>query len=354
MSDPAWPALPPEKAAESNGPQMLIIGWTFTAIATLFVTGRIFSRFKKLGRIGTGDYFVLVSLALGYIYITIVTVAVDAGSGRHLYALTVPQAERALLFTFISFIPGILSFTMPKFAVVMLIRDLLNPSPGHLRAIWALAIVNAVLIVISITFTYAQCDPPRAQWTIGLKARCWNPIVLVATSITMSASSALFDFWLALYPAIVLWRMPINRRKKVALSTALGFGVCAGSVAVYKGTRLKPAGDFSDFTYNAAGLVIWTSIEANSVIISACIPMLMPMAERIFGENFLSGGYKPRIRTITTLTHPEREDTSSNAHSGAMACAREREDWHQRAQNAGMSLNKESVHSSLRSEKSNV
>jgi hypothetical protein len=63
MSGPSGPAaLPPEKAAEDNGPRMLITGWVFTATATLFVAGRIFSRRKKLGKLDTGDYLVLLSL----------------------------------------------------------------------------------------------------------------------------------------------------------------------------------------------------------------------------------------------------------------------------------------------------
>ena len=156
---------------------------------------------------------------------SIVTVAVHSGSGRHVAALTIPQAERALLFTTVSFIPGILSYTFPKFAVVILIKDLLGPSRRHEIAIWVLAGVNAVLIVLCITVVYVQCDPPRALWTIGIKARCWDPVVLIAASITGAASSALFDFWLALYPAAVLWRMQINPRKKIALSTALRFGI---------------------------------------------------------------------------------------------------------------------------------
>ena len=39
------------------------------------------------------------------------------------------------------------------------------------------------------------------------------------------AFSALSDFYLALYPAVVLWSLDINQRKKLALMVALGFGV---------------------------------------------------------------------------------------------------------------------------------
>ena len=49
---------------ENNGLRMLMIGWAVTAKATLLVAGRIFSRFKKLGKIDTGDYLVHASLVL--------------------------------------------------------------------------------------------------------------------------------------------------------------------------------------------------------------------------------------------------------------------------------------------------
>lgn len=165
------------------------------------------------------------SQALGYIYMSILAVAVNSGSGRHIATLTIPQAERALLLTTVSFIPGIMSYIVPKFAVILLIKDLLSPSRLHMVAIWIWSVVSAVLTVVCIIVVYIQCDPPRAFWTIGLNARCWDPVVLMATSITASASSALFDFWLALYPAVALWRMHINLKKKIALSTALGCGV---------------------------------------------------------------------------------------------------------------------------------
>jgi hypothetical protein len=39
------------------------------------------------------------------------------------------------------------------------------------------------------------------------------------------AFSALFDFYLALYPATIIWRLHMNLKKKLFVSIALGFGV---------------------------------------------------------------------------------------------------------------------------------
>lgn len=86
--------------------------------------------------------------------------------------------------------------------------------------------------------------------------------------LTSPAFSALTDFYLALYPAVVLWSLKMNWRKKLALSIALGFGVwyvslnhlilqaldgadeldSAGAVAVYKCTTVSGLNDKKDFT----------------------------------------------------------------------------------------------------------
>lgn len=41
---------------------------------------------------------------------------------------------------------------------------------------------------------------------------------------SIGAISAAVDLYLAVYPAVVLYRLQINLKKKVALSVALGFG----------------------------------------------------------------------------------------------------------------------------------
>jgi len=52
------------------------------------------------------------------------------------------------------------------------------------------------------------------------------------------------DLYLAVYPAIILAKLQMNIRKKLALATALGIGGVACIVAAYKCTRLPGlAGD---------------------------------------------------------------------------------------------------------------
>lgn len=60
------------------------------------------------------------------------TVEVHYGSGRHIQTLSQDEISGAIKYTLYGFVPGILSYVLPKLAVVNLLARLLNPSRAHL------------------------------------------------------------------------------------------------------------------------------------------------------------------------------------------------------------------------------
>jgi hypothetical protein len=61
---------------------------------------------------------------------------------------------------------------------------------------------------------------------------------VASQELTGSALSAAMDLYLAVYPAVILARLQMNIKKKMALATALGIGSVSCVVAAYKCTRL--------------------------------------------------------------------------------------------------------------------
>lgn len=55
---------------------------------------------------------------------------------------------------------------------------------------------------------------------------CWQYVTRVkwGTRLILTALSAIVDLYLAIYPAVVLYRLQMNVKKKIALSFALGLG----------------------------------------------------------------------------------------------------------------------------------
>ncbi|KAK5164212.1 uncharacterized protein LTR77_009906 [Saxophila tyrrhenica] len=97
------------------------------------------------------------------------------------------------------------------------------------------------------------------------------------------------DLYLAVYPAIVLAKLQMNIKKKLALCGALGIGCVGCVVAAYKCTRL-PGLATSDFSWNTSQLVIWTSVEGSTIIIASCIPIMQPLLKAISTHCLSTGG----------------------------------------------------------------
>lgn len=55
-------SLPPDVAAHTRGPAMMAVMYSFTTLSSLAVVGRVFSRYKKLGRLAIDDYVIILSL----------------------------------------------------------------------------------------------------------------------------------------------------------------------------------------------------------------------------------------------------------------------------------------------------
>ncbi|KAH7176896.1 hypothetical protein EDB81DRAFT_773735 [Dactylonectria macrodidyma] len=306
---PAMHPLPPDIAAENKGPAMMAVMYSFTALSSLTVAGRIFSRYRKLGRLAIDDYVIILSLGFVFTYVACWTVAILAGSGRHEATLAVDELERAIFFTMIGLVPGVLSLALPKFAVVSLLVKILFPSPRHARLLWGLAIANLVIMLGAFGVHFSECDPPEARWTIYAPAKCRSSTATIVYSVVVGSFSAVVDFYLAIYPAIVLWSLRMHLKKKLALSVALGFGACAGCAAVRKVTIVPSMGDGTDYTYASGSLIIWICVETNSVIIAACIPMLLPLLELVLGKKFLSA---PRPSSLSRISDARPGSSTTN------------------------------------------
>jgi hypothetical protein len=157
------------------------------------------------------------------LYVALTAVAVSYGLGRHTDTLAPEDTRRIVYYTAISFMPGIASFALPKFAVVILLAKVLDPGRTHRVIMWIISILYLLLTIGMLVINIAQCQPVQAQWG-AVEGTCWNWHVILSYALSLGISSVLVDFYLAAYPTIVLFRLQTNWKKKLALSSSLGFG----------------------------------------------------------------------------------------------------------------------------------
>ncbi|KAL2131694.1 hypothetical protein VTI74DRAFT_4737 [Chaetomium olivicolor] len=305
-------------APENRGPVNMAVVSTLTGLGLLFVAARIYCRAVLRDRLAIEDYIIILSTVLIISNVVLACVAIAYGAGRHLATLPPEDAHRAIFFIVVSSAPGILSFTLPKFAAIILLAKILNPGWWHKVVMWVISIIYFLMSAVTMVLVWVQCTPVAAQWG-GAEGTCWNPGTVFPYTVVHGVVGALFDFYLAIYPSVIMMTIVQHKRKKLALSSMLGFGYCAGAIAAYKCYTLSNVFSTQDFTYNMEDIVLWTngsnaplsySIEANCVLIGTCIPCLYPLVKKFFGESAL-GGSTPDDKereAIVTIGSPPKDE----------------------------------------------
>lgn len=180
-------AVTVENENDDKGPKILAVLWTLTALTFCMVTARIFIRLKMLKSFGIDDYLIIISMVMGLAYCGVTTAAIAYGFGQHANKLDQYDLEMAILLNTVSFLFGIISFTIPKLAVTAMLTRILNP--GLLQKIWLWALVGTAAAVscICIIILFTMCDPPEALWHVHLVvtegATCKNVWMLVDYAI---------------------------------------------------------------------------------------------------------------------------------------------------------------------------
>ncbi|KAK1515852.1 uncharacterized protein CCOS01_13050 [Colletotrichum costaricense] len=277
-----------------------------TIISTLFAFARMYVKGWIQRRIQYDDGILLAAVVAGWTATGTTLKAVALGNGKHVGMLTDEQKEETLRWTIFSFGFGIIALALPKLAVVALMNRLLNPRRLHRLFLWTLGLLCCVGLLGNVIGLFAECPQEAVVNITYTKTACLGPERAVAYSISTSGISAATNAYLAIYVALSVRRLKIARRKRLAITISLVLGLLALFTALFKCTRLKSLGS-PDFTYDSADLVIWTSLEADVVIIAACIPALQPLVDHLFPGHFSTPMPSPTIPASPTSTASRRK-----------------------------------------------
>ncbi|EHA21329.1 hypothetical protein ASPNIDRAFT_135597 [Aspergillus niger ATCC 1015] len=169
-------ALKDGNASDNKGPMILSVLWALTGLTTVLVIARMYIRTSLLHNLGSDDWLITASLVMGIVYCAITTINVDIGFGKHAWLLSERTVEHATYLNCLSFLFGIISFTIPKLAVTAMLNRILNPSMVQRICLWTLTGFAAVVSGICIIVLFTMCDPPEALWKTHLvtegKATC--------------------------------------------------------------------------------------------------------------------------------------------------------------------------------------
>ena len=185
--------LPPPDGDRHRGPELLAVFWTECAVALIFVSLRIYSRVMIRG-IGYDDWIMFFTMVrnpqrgivwvdrlkqseqLLFLVSSIIatSMALDGGC-RHVYFLSSTQVSRVIKLNWINQTFSVMAIATGKISVAALTLRIMGQSKWRKWFLYfsmvSVFVINAVCCILS----FAQCSPPKALWTPGIPANCWNP-----------------------------------------------------------------------------------------------------------------------------------------------------------------------------------
>lgn len=202
----------------------------------VFVALRVGTRMSsKGGGLGMDDYITVFCVVVMLVTCILITIGTQYGLGRRMEAIDPPLIPRALKWNVIISSVLIWTFSLPKFAIIAILKRILNYGLKTTILFWGLAFSSQACILATSVWWYNQCDPVEFGWnrTI-LGGKCASTKVMSDLGYFTSAYSAFLDVFFAVYPIPFIMRLNMPLKNRILVSIALGLTILAFILTIYK------------------------------------------------------------------------------------------------------------------------
>ncbi|RDW67442.1 uncharacterized protein DSM5745_09308 [Aspergillus mulundensis] len=269
---------------------IVIAGLIFS---TLSLALRVYTKATLLHKFGWDD----VSMIGAWLF-AIATQALclygyaHGGIGLHIWNIT-PQMfldfQKGIFAAGIVYVP---SLALAKASLIILYYRIVGQQRLYRYALYFIA---AVVIGYSIAITFAlifACRPIAKAWNGALHGTCVDQNGLyAATAVTNTVT----DVALIVVAIPVVWSLHMPTIQKIGLFFMFVVGCATVITSIIRLVTLFPFLKSNDKTYRVAWTDLWINVEANFIIICACLPFLRHFlrryAPKLIGEGSSAGRY---------------------------------------------------------------
>ncbi|MCJ1261267.1 hypothetical protein MMC22_001131 [Lobaria immixta] len=261
-------------------------------LATVIVIARLISKRLHKTNWNSSDYTVVLGLAGCWGMTGIVIRSVSYGLGKHVQVVPLENITNILKITFASEVIYSITFPVIKISILLLYRSLF-PGRGFATITNAIGLMVIAWGVALLLVSIFSCRPVNGFWDITIPSVCINTRSFF---IGNSVPNICADVFILVLPVRKVWHLKMSLKSKIMVS---GLFLLGGFVCVVSGVRLYflLALDQNDISWSYYGVAVWSVVEVNVAVISACLPTLRPLFQSVgrtltsFGSSF-SGNEK--------------------------------------------------------------
>ncbi|PGG96883.1 hypothetical protein GX51_07620 [Blastomyces parvus] len=286
----------PTPGNENRGWKLFIVTVVMIIVSGLFVIARLSARYVR-GGIRMDDWLIVAALA-GTVGFTIAhVIAVQHGFGKHEHELTPQERINALIGVFIAQVLYKVILCLTKTSIVLLYLRIFYAQQFFRWACYALIIFNIVSGIAYIPPTIWQCSPVYAFWDRSVSHRCINNL---GSWLSYALINILTDLAILILPIRQVMHLQLRKNDKIAVVFVFALGGFVCITSIIRTTVIGAGSEVHDITWSPIPVSIWSTIELNTGIICACLPMIrQPLSilfPNLFSNSERSGSKQPSSR----------------------------------------------------------
>ncbi|MCJ1358483.1 MAG: hypothetical protein MMC33_008483 [Icmadophila ericetorum] len=314
---------------EYQGAYAIILAWVLGATATILINLRVFDR-KCFGNgLGWDDHMMILAVVFSIVDDFAFTIFFQAGIGRHILCLSEANVSTILKWLTITDVLDVAAVGCAKISVCLYIQRVLGNSISKLSLLLLRVLLGCIVLLHAADFLVflLQCRPIQAIWDSQVPGTCYSMHTSLTFTYGISALDAFTDLICAALPIIVISRLQLNIRAKLAICVLMGLGVLTACCAIGKAITFR---DFyvDDSSWAITTPSLWavaeTQLSVNLPSIPALrslyihlqkpklhLPLSNPHLQRTIGSN---------DRKLDKFDHQEQKEWSSVSNNAMVSC----------------------------------
>ncbi|EFR05444.1 integral membrane protein [Nannizzia gypsea CBS 118893] len=260
-----------------GGVIVIIINTTFTTLAIIAVILRFYA-INVIGRsYYLSDYLIVLGLifTIGTAVLAMVAV-IDGGAGLHMYQAN----EHQLLMLLKTFVAGPVIWstatTFTKLSILSFYHKVFGSKHSMRIAVYIESIITIALYLAGVLEPFLLCRPFSYTWDKSVNGTCGNA---TKAYLAVAVTNLIVDLSIYLLPIPVLWKLQMNRTKRVALCSIFGVGLV---VCIFSGLRIYAVLtlNVNDYSHSMIKDITFGGLEVELGTINACLPFYRPLVAK--------------------------------------------------------------------------
>ncbi|MCJ1476866.1 hypothetical protein MMC13_005535 [Lambiella insularis] len=221
----------PSDGDVSNGAGILATTVIVTVLADVVVALRFIVRKWIVKNIGWDDWCILGAVLGITIGMALVIVQVSYGFGRHKYYLTSHQLQEFQKYSFGEWLQTFWTLGFTKISICLFLLRI-TISKAFIRPLQAAIVILVLSNIILTVLWIVQCNPVALAWDLTQQGTCFSVVQIDDIILAQAVISIVSDFFLAAFPILILRKVQISIRVKIALCALMGLGVVTGCICI--------------------------------------------------------------------------------------------------------------------------